>query len=199
MTRTEQVLKLAKEKGILRPRDLETHGIPRVYLHTLYEQGKLERSGRGLYSLPDREITERHSFVEASIRVPQGVLCLLSALRFHDLTTQNPFEVWMALAPKARVPRMDSPALRISYFSGRALTEGVETHTAEGTSLRVYSLPKTIADCFKFRNKIGLDVGLEALKECVRERRSTVSELLYFAEVCRVSTLMRTSLEAMLA
>jgi predicted transcriptional regulator of viral defense system len=125
------------------------------------------------------------------------VFCLLSALRFHDLTTQSPHDVWIAIGPKAWRPRVDGPKIRVFRFSGAALTEGVETHTIEGVTVKVYGVAKTVADCFKFRNKVGLDVALEALRESWRERRASMDDLWLYAKVCRVSNVMRPYLEGL--
>jgi predicted transcriptional regulator of viral defense system len=149
--------------------------------------------------LPDAELTEHHSLAEAAKRAPDGVVCLLSALRFHELTTQAPFEVWLAIPAAARTPKSNSLPLRIVRFSGNALTEGVEEHLVEGVPVRVYSPAKTVADCFKFRNKIGLDVALEALRETWRARRATMDELWRYAEVCRVGKVMRPYLESLIS
>lgn len=195
--KAEQTLRLARELGVLRPRDLTPYDIPRAYLARLVAEGRLERAGRGLYTLPDADLTERHSFAEAAKRVPHGVICLLSALRFYELTTQAPFEVWLALDPRARRPQVDAPPLRIVRFSGQALTAGVEAHLVEGVAVRVYIPAKTVADCFKYRNKIGLDVALEALRETWRARRATMDDLWHFAEVCHVATVMRPYLESL--
>ena len=194
----DRTLQLARELGVLRSRDLARHGIAREYLTRLVRAGRLERTGRGLYVLPDAELTEHHSLAEAAKRVPAGIVCLLSALRFHDLTTQAPFEVWLALPPTARRPHPEWPPLRVARFSGLSLTEGVEEHVIEGVRVRVYNPAKTVADCFKYRNKIGLDVALEALRETWRERRATMDELWHYAEVCRVATVMRPYLESLI-
>ncbi len=194
----DRILRLAGEMGVLRPRDLARYGIAREYLTRLTRAGLLERVGRGLYILPDAELTEHHSLAEASKRVPAGIVCLLSALRFHDLTTQAPFEVWLALPPTARRPRAGTPPLRVVRFSGPALMEGVEEHVIEEAHVRVYNPAKTVADCFKYRNKIGLDVALEALRETWRARRATMDELWHYAEVCRVASVMRPYLESLI-
>ncbi|HEX6122912.1 MAG TPA: type IV toxin-antitoxin system AbiEi family antitoxin domain-containing protein [Ktedonobacterales bacterium] len=194
----DRTLQLAREMGVLRARDLARHGIAREYLTRLTQAGLLERTGRGLYVLPDAELTEHHSLAEAAKRVPAGIVCLLSALRFHDLTTQAPFEVWLALPSAARRPRPGAPPLRVVRFSGPALTEGIEEHMIEGVRVRVYNPAKTVADCFKYRNKIGLDVALEALRETWRARRATMDELWHYAEVCRVATVMRPYLESLI-
>jgi predicted transcriptional regulator of viral defense system len=198
-TQADRVLQLAREMGMLRSRDLAQHGIAREYLARLTRAGLLERVGRGLYVLPDVDLTEFHSLAEAVKRTPSGVICLLSALRFHDLTTQAPFEIWLALDPAMRRPRPGLPPLRIVRFSGQALTEGVEEHLIEGVRVHVYNPAKTVADCFKYRNKIGLDVALEALRETWRARRATMDALWHYAEVCRVATVMSPYLESLLA
>jgi predicted transcriptional regulator of viral defense system len=194
---TQKVLDLAADIGILRPRDLERHRIPRTYLGRLVNGGELERIGRGLYRLPDADVTEYHSLVEVMARVPRGVVCLLSALRFHGLTTQNPFEVWLAIEQKAWRPKSDGVRIRLVHLSGSAFESGVEEHVVEGIPLRVYSAAKTVADCFKFRNKIGLDVALEALDDYRRTHRAGLDELWRCAKTVRVSEVMRPYLEAM--
>jgi predicted transcriptional regulator of viral defense system len=194
---TDQVLELARELGLLRPRDLEAYGIHREYLRRLEQRGLLIRAGRGLYTLAEADISEHQSLAEASKRVPHGVICLLSALRFHNLTTQAPFEVWLAIHHKARAPRQNRLLLHIIYMSGQAFQSGIEIHQIEGVQFPVYNPAKTVADCFKYRNKIGLDVALEALRECWKERRSTMDELWHYAKICRVSNVMRPYLESL--
>ncbi|KAF0220895.1 MAG: transcriptional regulator-like [Geobacteraceae bacterium] len=196
-SRIEKITGLARETGIIRPRDLEEYGIPREYLRRLCDKGVLERQSRGIYTLRGAELTEHHSLVQACKRLPKGVVCLLSALRFHGLTTQSPFEIWMAIDRKARLPKVEGMPLRLVRFSGEALTEGIERHRIEGVDVSVYCPAKTVADCFKYRNKIGLDVALEALRECRRERRCTMDDLWRFAKVCRVANVMRPYLEAL--
>ncbi len=163
----------------------------------LLRAGMIERVGRGLYVLPDADVTEHHSLAEASKLVPHGVVCLLSALRFHGLSTQNPFEVWMALKHKAWRPRSASVALRLCYLSSRPFEAGVEEHRIEGVRVQVYSPAKTVADCFKFRNKIGLDVALEGLRDFCRQRQAASDELWAYAKVCRVTEVIRPYLEAL--
>lgn len=199
---TERETKLARvfaalaERGVMPARDLLDLGISREYLGKLTRQGVLERPSRGLYRLPDGDITPFHSLAEVGARVPHGVICLLSALRFFRVTTQAPFEVWVAVEGHTRMPHTPDLPLRVVRFSGRAFHEGIEEHHIEGVPVRIYSLAKTVADCFKYRNKIGLDVALEALRESLREKRVTVDELWYFAKVCRVANVMRPYLEA---
>lgn len=196
-TASERTLKLAQKSGAIRPRDLASHGIAPVYLRRLVKEGKLTQSGRGLYCLPNFKVTEFHSLAEAGKRVPKGTVCLLSALRFHRLTTQAPFEVWMAIDVKAERPRVDHPPLRIVRFSGKALTDSADIHKIEGVEVRIYSAAKTVADCFKYRNKIGLDVALEALRDYLRKYRGKTDELWQQAAVCRVQNVIRPYLEAM--
>lgn len=195
----ERVLRSARARGILRPRDLDRLGIPRTALSRLERQGRLVRLGRGLYAVPEAAGRSEHqALVEVAKRVPHAVVCLLSALRFHDLTTQSPFDVWIAIDRKAWRPRIDYPPVRVFRFSGEALTEGVETYSIDGTKVRVYVPAKTVADCFKYRNKIGLDVALEALRDTWRGRRATMDDLVRFSRICRVERVMRPYLDSLL-
>ena len=193
-----RIAELAKASGVLRPRDLTAHGIARQYLRLAEQQGLVVRSGRGLYTPVDAGITEFHSFAEAAKRAPRAVICLLSALRFHDIGTQSPFEVWMAIGEKDRRPVSEIPRLRIVRFSKQSLDFGQATHDVEGVPLRVFSVAKTVADCFKYRNKIGLDVALEALSESIRSRKATVDDLWQAAKICRVANVMKPYMEALL-
>lgn len=194
--RTTQILEIAKRLGVLRPRDLDAYGISRVYLQRLNERGLLQRVGHGLYMLADASVTEHHTLAEACKRVPHGVVCLLSALRFHDLTTQSPHTVWMAIDRKAWLPRVEYPAINFVRFSQIALSEGVEEHQVEGVVVRVYNPAKTVVDCFKYRNKIGIDVALEALRDCRRQRKCTGDQLWHYGHICRVLRIMKPYLEA---
>lgn len=188
---------LVQRLGVVRPRDVEAAGIPREYLLRLMRRGVVERSGRGLYRLADAPVTEHHSLAEVGKRIPQSTVCLLSALAFHQITTQNPADVWIALPAGSRTPKADGQRLRVVRFSGSALTEGREEHAIEGVPVGVYSPAKTVADCFKFRNRIGLDVVLEALRECVRQRKATIREIHRFAKICRVARVMQPYLESL--
>jgi predicted transcriptional regulator of viral defense system len=194
----ERVLELARQAGVLRPRDLVAEGIPREYLRRLLGEGLLDRTGRGIYVAAGSKPTPNHTLAEVCKRVPHGVVCLLSALQFHELTTQAPFEVWLAIGEKARLPKMDYPSMRVVRFSGQALEFGAKEHRIEGVVVKVYDPPKTVADCFKYRNKIGLDVALEALRDCWKKRRATMDELWASAEVCRVANVMRPYLESLM-
>jgi predicted transcriptional regulator of viral defense system len=198
-TKSQRVIERVSRAGMVRPRDLAAEGITHQYLQSLYRRGLLARTGRGLYTLPDaaEHFDEHAALTEVAKRVPHSIICLLSALRFHDLTTQAPFEVWIAVEHSAYVPREPTVPLRVVYYSGAAFTEGIEEHEVNGVLVRVYSPAKTVADCFKYRNKIGLDVALEALRETWRERRATMDELWRYAKVCRVANVMRPYLASL--
>jgi predicted transcriptional regulator of viral defense system len=195
----EKIANLAHRQQVLRSRDLARHRISRTALARMEARGEIERLARGLYALPGASGTLHQSLVEVAKRVPKAVACLLTALRFHELTTQAPFEVWIALPRSAWRPRLEYPRLRVLRFSGASLTKGIETHVIQGVRVRVYNPAKTVADCFKYRNKFGLDVALEALRECWREKKATMDELNRYAEVCRVRNVMRPYLETLVA
>lgn len=196
ITKKDQILQLLKNMEIVRPRDVEAIGISGTYLHWLCNHGILERTSRGLYALPDSQPSEFRSIAEACKRSPHATVCLLSALRMHDLTTQSPHEVWLAIGEKDRKPQMTYPPIRVARFSGESKRFGVQYRTIEGVTIPVYSPAKTIADCFKYRNKIGLDVAIEALKDCLRSRKATMDEIWEAAKVCRMANVIRPYLEA---
>ena len=190
-------LDLLHSHPVARTRDLERAGLSRVALQRLLHRGVVTRLRRGGYARSgEAEITEHHDLALVASRVTHGVICLLSALRFHQLGTQSPAEVWVAIDPKARKPRSDVPPTRFFRFSGRALTAGIDSHLIEGVTVPVTSPARTVADCFKYRNKIGLDVALEALREYRRSRRP-LDELLQAAQAVRVAKVMRPYLEAL--
>jgi len=193
----DRIVEIVRGHGILRPRDLEEHRIPREYLRRLCSKGILRRVARGLYTVENAEASELRSFAEVCKRVPNGVICLLSALRFHELTTQSPFQVWIAIDTHARAPRSSDLPIRIFRFSGSSLSSNVEEHDVEGVTIRVYSPAKTVADCFKFRKKVGMDVAIEALRDCLRQRKATPSEIWEAARTCRVTSVIRPYLEAL--
>jgi predicted transcriptional regulator of viral defense system len=196
-TKTDQVLALVRRNGVLRPRDLAAHRIPRELLVRLHRNGLLERPARGIYVLADAEPGEHQSLVEACKRVPGGVVCLLSALRFHGLTTQAPFEIWLAIGVKARLPKVQYPPLRIVRFFAEALSSGVEQHSFKGVKVRVTDPARTVADCFKYRNKIGLEVAIEALRDCWRQKKATMDELHRAAQTRRMANVMRPYMESL--
>src|SRR6185437_2206242 len=196
-TLQEKTMQYVRQNQIVRPRDIESIGIPREYLLRLQRQGKLVRSGRGIYTLPEAAITERHTYAEGAKRVPEAVLCLLSALDFHQITTHNPASIWIALRKGARKPAMTSPSIKVIRLTEPSLVAGIEKHQVEGITVRVYSAAKTVADCFKFRNKIGIDVAIEALKDCLDQKKANVSEIYRYAKICRVSKIIRPYMEAL--
>lgn len=195
-TKQDRALRLIEQKGLTRPKDLESHGIARAQLSRLVNEGLVLRQGRGVYVAARHPLTAEHTLAHVAKRVPEGVFCLLTALRLHGLTTQSAAEVWVALPEKARRPRLDYPRLRIARFSGEALSEGIEERRVEGVTLRVYSAAKTVADCFKYRNKIGIDVAVEALRDFSRKHRGGATDLARFARICRVSRVMQPYLDA---
>lgn len=195
---TEKVFKIAKKQGIIRVRDLTEKGVHPEYLRRLCKKGLLMKMGRGVYIPANSEVTQNIGLAQAAKRIPRGVVCLLSALQFHDIGTQSPFEVWMAIDRKSAKPRIDYPPVRIVRFSGRALSEGVEKHLIEGVEVKIFNRAKTIADCFKYRNKIGRNIALEALKDCRQRRLCTNNQLWEYAKICRVTNIMEPYLESAL-
>jgi predicted transcriptional regulator of viral defense system len=196
VTLERKTLEAVRRLGVARPRDLTRLGLRREYVQRLAKRGALVRIARGLYALPNGEVSAHRSLAEVARAIPAGVICLLSALRFHGLTTQAPPEVWLALRNHAWKPRATPFPVRTVYFSGPALTEGVEMHTIDGVPVPVYSAAKTVADCFKYRNKIGSEIALEALRDYLKMHRRSADALWRFAKVCRVSNIMRPYLEA---
>jgi predicted transcriptional regulator of viral defense system len=197
MTTSEcRIEALLRKLGAARSRDLVAAGLTRVEISRRVAAGKLVRIARGLYAMPGYEGGEHSGIVAVARRAPSAVFCLLTALRFHELTTQAPFEVWIAIGNKDHPPRMDYPPLRVIRLSDASIASGVETHVVEKTSVKVTSVAKTIADCFKFRNKVGLDVALEALREARRARKASVDDIWRQARIDRVANVMRPYLEA---
>ena len=194
---SRKIVSMLRLKGIARSMELQAAGMTRMEISRRVEEGSLQRLGRGLYALPEYLGTEHGWLAAVSKRSPQVVICLLSALRYHELTTQAPFEVWIAIGNKSHPPRMAYPPLRIVRFSPASLADGIESHTVDGVNVRITSPAKTVADCFKFRNKIGLDVALEALRDARRSRKASMDDLWRFAKINRVDTVMRPYLEAL--
>jgi predicted transcriptional regulator of viral defense system len=198
MDRKQKIMELAGQMGLIRPRDVEEAGVHREYLLRLYRDGDLIRVGRGLYALPDTQTSESLSLAEVAKRVPNAVICLISALEFHHITTQIAHSVWIAIENKKWEPRFAYPPIEIVRFSGPAFSFGVEEHEVDRIKVKIYSPAKTVADCFKFRSKVGLDVALEALRETWRSRKATMDELWKAAKICRVANVMRPYLEAVI-
>lgn len=197
-SKLQKVIKLFRKRGVVRPKELERIGVSAVYLNKLYHDGILERPSRGLYTLKNANVSEHQTLVEASKRIPQGVVCLLSALQFHKITTQLPFEVWLAIDVKARRPEGDLPPLKICRFSQSALSYGIEKHKIDGSAVKIYSPAKTVADCFKYRNKIGIDVAIEALRAVWSKKKASMDDLHKASKVCRVANVMRPYLESLI-
>ena len=178
-THRERALEVARRQGIARGRDFDAVGVPRVYLQRLRDEGVLQQVGRGLYKLAGTEVSSSASLAEATRVQPKGIIGLLSALQFHNLTTQTPHAIWMLLGPKDWAPTNPSVSLKIIRASGEALTAGVESHLIDGVAVAITSPAKTVADCFKHRNKIGLDVAIEALRDLLKTKtgRAGLNEL----------------------
>jgi predicted transcriptional regulator of viral defense system len=183
--------------GLFRAADLEAQGIPRGRLRSMLQNGEVELVGRGLYRLTDLEPTELETVALVASAVPAAIVCLLTALQIHEIGTQSPHEVWIAIDRKARKPTRLPAKVRIVRFSGSMLTYGLQTRTIMGVTVRVTTPARTVVDCFRYRNKIGLDVALEALRDTVRTRKATVDQIMRAAEVCRARTVMRSYLEAL--
>lgn len=195
MTEADRTLDLVKRLGLVRPKDLNQHGIPVIYLRRLLHRGELVQPARGVYAVTGHEPTLHHSLAMVSKRIPRGVVCLLSALAYHDIGTQLPSVVWLAIDQRSRpLVTTDLPA-KIVRFSAQSLVEGVEEHSVEGVTVRITNPAKTVADCFKFRNKVGLDIALEALRDAWRKRKVSMVELDRFAATNRVTNVMRPYLE----
>ncbi|MBE0644969.1 MAG: type IV toxin-antitoxin system AbiEi family antitoxin domain-containing protein [Bacteroidetes bacterium] len=196
MNNKAKLLELARKRGMIGAKDAESVGISRNYLYLMYKEGLLVKTVRGLYTLPEISITEHWQLCEVAKRVPNSVVCLISALSFHGITTQIPYRIWIAIPRGAWHPVIEYPPLNLTYVSGDAYSFGVEDHDVNGVAIHVYSPAKTVADCFKFRNKVGLDVAIEAMRETWRYRKATVAQLIEAAEVNRVAKVMRPYLEA---
>lgn len=197
-TLSDKALKIAKARGIARACDFREAGVPLVYLKRLCDSGKLVRLGRGLYQRADFDnFHVGHDLAEAARLVPHGVVCLLSALRVHGLTTQLPQKTWLAIGQKSRTPRAPSFPLEIVRASGVSFSEGRMVTSIEGVDVPVFNPAKTVTDCFKYRRRVGLDVAVEALRDALKLRKAARPELWHYAGVCRVQPLMRPYLEAL--
>ncbi|MFM8899862.1 MAG: AbiEi antitoxin N-terminal domain-containing protein [Burkholderiales bacterium] len=199
MNQSSLILDLAQHRRVLRAADVREQGWSPQLLVSLHQSGKLQRVARGLYSLPDVEMSEHQALIEVCKRLPKAVLCLLTALQYHGMGTQMPHQVWVALPHGTQTPALAYPPLRITRLRGAAYTEGIQTVIEQGVPLRVYNAAKTVTDCFKFRHKIGLDVALEALKEAWRARQVTMAELNHYAKINRMERVMQPYLEAVVA
>ena len=186
-----RVLRIARKKRLFRLSEAKEAGIHPEAVRRLTHRGQLARVGRGLYALPSLEPTEHHTLAEVAKRVPKGIVCLLTALRFYGLGTQNPRDVWLAVDRRAGIPRIDFAPVRIIRMSGATLLTGIEERNIDGVRVRITSPARTVVDCFKFRNKIGIDVAVEALKDYRRLRKGTVDALWQQADLLRMSKVIR--------
>lgn len=196
-TETGRLLRLARRQPILRVRDLLAAGIHPEHLRRLHRRGLVERTSRGVYRLVAADYTEHLSLAEVAKRVPHSAVCLLSALLYHQIGTQMPPDVWLAVERRAAVPTSMNPKLRVVRMSGAAFSQGIEVHRIEGVPVQITCPAKTVVDCFKFRNKVGLDVALEALRVGWRSRKFKLNDLSRFAKVCRVANVMRPYVESL--
>lgn len=195
-THTQRILDLLAHKGLLRPSDLNATGTSRVVLARMTAAGMLEKVDRGLYRLPDQDLSENESLITVATKVPQAVFCLLTALQFHGLTTQLPHQIWIAMPRGSHAPKIDYPPIKMVQVTGDAYAAGIEIFKHDGVPLQVYSAAKTVVDCFKHRNKIGIDVALEALRDARAQKKASADDLWRFAKICRVANVMRPYLEA---
>lgn len=195
--KVESVGAIVQERKLVRSKDLREHALDRSHLWNLAQAGRIERVGRGLYRAKNVSISEYETILEVTKRIPSGVLCLSSALRYHELTTENPFETWLAIERGAWTPRIDFPPNRIVHFSKSAFEYGIETHSVDGGILRVYTPAKTVADCFKFRSKIGMETTIQALRAAYKERKASMDDLWEAAKICRVLNVIRPYMEAL--
>ena len=198
-TMEEQVLRMVRRVGVVRARDVAENHIPTVVLSRMVKNGQIERTSRGVYTLPDVATSEHRSLAEVAIRIPSAVMCLLTALRYHEIGTQSPFDVWVALPARYPTPRIEQPRARYVWMTPKSLTEGVDEVVIDGVRVKIFSPAKTIADCFKFRNKLGTDVAIEALSDAWRRKLVSMADLWYFAKVDRVTNVMRPYLESLTA
>ncbi len=194
-SKRQQVINYVKNQSLVRSKEIEDQGLPRAYLYQLARDGIIENIGQGIYQWPDIELDAHVALAEVAKKVPKGVVSLLSALSFHELTSQNPFEVWVALETKSWKPNINYPKTRFVFMSGESIKAGVDVHIINGVEVRIFNPAKTVADCFKYRNKIGLDVALEALKEGWKMKCFSVDELMKYAEICRVRNVIQPYME----
>lgn len=194
---SQYVTAIVEKQKLVRSKDLKEHSVSRSHLWNLAKVGKIERVGHGLYRAKNAPISAHETLLEVAKRVPAGVLCLSSALRYHELTTESPFEIWLAIERDMWTPKMEFPPLRVVHFSPDTFKFGVETHSEDGGSFRVYSPAKTVADCFKFRSKIGMETAIEALRSAYKEKKASIDEISRAAKVCRVVNVMRPYMESL--
>ncbi len=196
ISKTDILIRLAR-KGPVRACDLDEPGIPRAYLQRLCDRGVIERVDRGLYRLVEAPSSEQSSLAEVAKRVPHAIVCLLSALQAHGLTTESPHAVWVLIDRRARMPKLTYPALEVVRASGPAREHGVETRVIDGVNIQITTPAKTVADCFRFRRHVGLEVALAALKDYLQKRKGSIDALIEAARADRIYTFLRPYLEAL--
>lgn len=194
----DQVRRLLQEKGVFRTREALENGIHHETLQRMVEKGTIRRIARGQYIFSEHELTEKVSLAMVSKHAPTGVICLLSALRYYEIGTQNPHQVWLALGQKQWAPQIKYPPIRVMRYSDQTLSEGVEKVILEGVTVRIFNIPKTVVDCFKYRNKIGVDVAVEALRDVIENNRCKINEFTPYAKIARVQKVMRPYVEALI-
>ncbi|RCK45300.1 transcriptional regulator [Thalassospira profundimaris] len=199
ISQKERAVELLKERGAMRRIELSDAGVHPETLSRLVDEGVLTRVSRGLYQLTDADITAPHDLAEVAKRVPKGVICLISALQFHDLTLQTPSRVWVAIGPKARKPKIEYPPTRIVRFGEQALSLGVQTHTVDGVSVPIFDPAKTVVDCFRFRKLVGFDVALEGLHNVIKSGKAKPAEIIRYARDTRIWSVLRPYLETVVA
>ena len=197
ISKRQQVLNLLQTFSVVRPKDLTERNLPKDYLYILAQEGVIIRIGRGLYQWPDKDLGRYQSLTEVCKKVPNAVVTLLSALNYHNITTQNPHQIWLAIGQKSWRPKISCPPVRFITMSGEAMNSGIDEAVVEGVSIKVFNPAKTVADCFKYRNKIGIDVALEALKEGWATDKFTMDELYHYAKICRVNKVMQPYIESL--
>lgn len=198
-TDRDHLIRMATHREAITAEEVARVGIHSQQLSRLVAEGRFERLARGLYRLKERPPGQFIGLALASLAAPRGIVCLVSALSFHEVGTQVPHEIWIALDRRTRVPALQWPRLRVVRFGGESMTAGIERHRLEGVGVPIFGVAKTVADCFKYRNKVGLDVALEALREGWRAKRFTMEEIGRYARICRVEKVMRPYLEALVA
>ncbi len=199
ITQRDRTIDLLRHNGIMRLTELRAHGIHAPTLSRMVEEGEIARRGRGLYELTDAEITLSHSLAEIAVRVPKGIICLISALAYHEITLQSPKSIWLAIGEKDRKPRIDHLTVRVLHFGDAALRSGVQTVKIDGVAVKIFSPAKTIVDCFRYRRIVGLDVALEALRLALRSRKATPDDIVRFAKALRIWSVLRPYLESVVA
>ena len=197
-TQASRLIKYIQCRGMVRPRDLVAIGVDRRVLKRLVDRGDVMQRSRGVYTLPDHEPTRHTELAEVCARATRATVCLISALNYHELTTQMAHAVWIMIDRKGRLPKIDRPRIKVVYASGKALTTGLKTYEIEGVRVRITNPAKTVADCYKYRDRVGQDVAIEALRDCLHQRKATPSQIYEMAKVDRVASKIRPYLEALI-